>query len=222
VKAATEAILMLTRMHAEANWTLLARLVRPQGRHGEILSDILTDFPERFAERKRLFLIGQSAGAPAREVTLERHWLHKGRVVLKLSGVDSINDAEALRGLTVAIPATERAELTDDSVYISDLVGCRVVDLSEPPRTVGEITDVDRDAALLVVRPETSGRPEASGGRAEKEELLIPFAKAYLVNVDLENRRVEMRLPAGLLEINAPLSDEERQALDTSGEDERS
>jgi 16S rRNA processing protein RimM len=220
VKAATEAILMLTRMHAETNWTLLARLVRPQGRHGEILSDILTDFPERFAERKRLFLIGQGAGAPGREVTrevtLERHWLHKGRVVLKLSGIDSINDAEALRGLTVAIPATERAELTDDSVYISDLVGCQVVDLSEPPKTVGEITDVDRDAALLVVRP------EASGGGAKKEELLIPFAKAYLVNVDLENRRVEMSLPAGLLEINAPLSDEERHALDTSSEDERS
>ena len=61
----------------EADWTFLARLVRPQGRHGEILSDILTDFPERFAERKRLFLIAQGAGTPAREVTLEKHWLHK-------------------------------------------------------------------------------------------------------------------------------------------------
>ena len=210
----------------EADWTFLARLVRPQGRHGEILSDILTDFPERFAERKRLFLIAQGASTPAREVTLEKHWLHKGRVVLKLLGIDSINDAEALRGLTVAIPATERAELTDDSVYISDLIGCRVIDLTDPPRTVGEIRDVDREAALLIVKPEACGGPkggqEGTRGRAPNEELLIPFAKAYLVKVDFENRRVEMRLPAGLLEINAPLSDEERQALDTSSEDERS
>src|SRR5450755_2580340 len=98
---------------------LLARLIRPQGRHGEILADILTDFPERFADRKRLCLtksLGKSAGPP-REVALERHWLHKGRVVLKFAGIDSINDAELLRGMDVSIPREERATLADDAVY---------------------------------------------------------------------------------------------------------
>src|SRR5690242_20546910 len=91
-----------------APWVILARLVRPQGRHGEILADILTDFPERFAERKRLFLVSrETSREPVREALLESHWLHKGRVVLKFSGVDSINDADALRGLLVAIPASE-------------------------------------------------------------------------------------------------------------------
>lgn len=195
-------------MTTGADWTLLARLVRPQGRHGEILSDILTDFPERFAERKRLFLVSDT-NTIAHEVTLEGHWLHKGRVVLKFAGVDSINDAEALRGLAVAIPASERAELTDDSVYISDLVDCEIIDLNTS-KTIGEITDVDREAALLVVR----------GGKGE--EVLIPFAKAYLEKIDVAAKRVEMRLPAGLLEINAPVTEEERQELDKSGEDERS
>jgi len=87
---------------SETGWAILARLMRSQGRHGEILAEIFTDFPERFAERKRLFLIASETSAlPVREVTLERHWLHKGRVVLKFAGVDSINDTEALRGLLV-------------------------------------------------------------------------------------------------------------------------
>ena len=192
---------------------LLARLVRPQGRHGEILADILTDFPERFAERKRLILTDprKPAAAP-REIALERHWLHKGRVVLKFAGVDSINDAEPLRGLDVSVPRRERATLEDDAVYIADLIGCRVFDfhsVSDRPSTtrpalaieVGEIIDVDRESPahpLLVVQSALSG------------EVLIPFVKAFLVRIDLPNKRIEMDLPEGLLELNTPLSTEER------------
>src|SRR5208337_4561835 len=194
---------------SDADWAILARLVRPQGRHGEILADLLTDFPERFAERKRLFLVAsETSRAPAREVTLERHWLHKGRVVLKFSGIDSINDAELLRGLLVAIPASERAHLTDGAVYSSDLIGGEVVNVSSSPASVGTITDVDREAGLLVVQP-------AGGG-----EILIPFAKAYLADIDVKGKRIEMRLPDGLLDINAPVSEEERRALDTTDEGE--
>jgi 16S rRNA processing protein RimM len=193
-------------------WTLLARLVRPQGRHGEILADILTDFPERFAERKRLFLL-KADGTPLkygtdanpREVTLERHWLHKGRAVLKFEGIDSINDAEPLRGLEVAIPSEERATLEEDAVYIDDLIGCRVFDLrgvgAAEGRDVGEIVEVDRESTahpLLVVR--------GSHG----SEVLIPFVKAFLVKVDVPAKRIEMDLPEGLLELNAPLTPEER------------
>src|SRR5271165_5118162 len=138
---------------SDADWAILARLVRPQGRHGEILADLLTDFPERFAERKRLFLVAsETSRSPAREVTLERHWLHKSRVVLKFSGVDSINDAELLRGLLVAIPASERTQLTDGSIYISELMGCDVVDLTAST-DVGKVIDVDRESGLLVVQP---------------------------------------------------------------------
>jgi len=194
---------------SDADWAILARLVRPQGRHGEILADLLTDFPERFAERKRLFLVAsETSRTPAREVTLERHWLHKSRVVLKFSGIDSINDAELLRGLLVAIPASERAPLSDGAVYISDLIGGEVVNVSSSPASVGTITDVDREAGLLVVQP-------AGGG-----EILIPFAKAYLADIDVKGKRIEMRLPDGLLDINAPVSEEERRALDTTDEGE--
>ncbi|HEX3472577.1 MAG TPA: ribosome maturation factor RimM [Silvibacterium sp.] len=195
---------------SDADWVILARLVRPQGRQGEVLADLLTDFPERFVERKRLFLMASETSTPVREATLERHWLHKGRVVLKFSGIDSINDAESLRGLLVAIPASERAPLDDDSVYISDLIGCEIVDVSSEPRSVGKVTDLDPEAGLLTVEP------------PHGKEMLIPFAKAYLVKIDLSGKRIEMNLPVGLLDINAPITEEERRTLDKAGNSERS
>jgi 16S rRNA processing protein RimM len=108
--------------------------------------------------------------------------------------VDSISDAEALAGQIVAIPRKERAALGEDQVYIGDLIGCMLMDVarSERPVEVGEIEDVARDVGpvpLLMVR------------RAS-EEILIPFAKAYLRKVDLDARRVEMALPEGLVDLN--------------------
>jgi 16S rRNA processing protein RimM len=194
---------------SDFDWAILARVIRPQGRHGEIVADLLTDFPERFADRKRLYLLASEANAEAvREVVLERHWLHKGRVVLKFSGFDSISNAETLRGLLVAIPRNERVSLNDDSVYLSDLLGCTVVDVTSKPVDIGKIIDVDRDAGLLVVQPKMN------------EELLIPFAKAYLVRIDTPAKRIEMRLPTGILDINAPVTEEERRDLDNADRSE--
>ena len=186
-------------------WVLVARLIRPHGRRGELVAEILTDFPERFHERTRLFLIPpERVGSRPREVQLENFWFLRSRIVMKFQGVDSINDAEALRGFEVAIPAEERAPLEAGSVYVSELIGCRVVDLNRGGTEVGEVADVDRESSsteLLVVR-----RRDRPG-----EELLIPFVTEYLVRVDAASRKVEMRLPEGLLEINAPMTEEEKR-----------
>jgi 16S rRNA processing protein RimM len=193
-------------------WVWLARIRRPQGRKGEVFADILSDFPEKFSERRRLWLLAASmpahdsrtsAHAALREIELTNHWLHKGGIVLHFSGVDSISAAEALNGLIVAIPREERAALAEDEIYISDLVGCTLLDVSKltvsqvaghaKPVFVGEIVDVDRTAGpvpLLVVRGVAG-------------EILIPFAKSYLRKIDLENKRVEMALPEGLIDLNA-------------------
>lgn len=180
-----------------ANWVLLAHIVRPQGRHGEVLADIHTDFPERFAQRKRLFLRRLDI---VREMELDSHWLHKGRVVLKFSQVDSIIDAENLRGCDVVIPREERVPLEGDAVYVSDLLGARVIDISRGGAVdAGEITDVEPEGAgpamLVVLGP--------SG-----EELLIPFVRAYLKKIDLEAKRLEMELPPGLLAVQTASADE--------------
>jgi 16S rRNA processing protein RimM len=177
-------------------WVIVARIVRPQGRHGEAIAELLTDFPERFAERKRLFLL--SAKFAPRPIELERHWLHQGRIVLKFAGIDSINDVEALRGLEVAIPKAERAPLQDGAIYIADLIGCTLID-SRTVSEVGKITDVDRESTatpLLVVET------------AAKEEALIPFAKAFHPIFYPAAKRITMELPDGLLELNAQASRE--------------
>ena len=179
-----------------SGWVWLARVRKPQGRKGEVFAEILTDFPEKFAERKKLWLLAEraSSGAAApREAELVHHWLHKDGVVLHFAGVDSISAAETLAGLIVAIPHSERAALADDEVHIADLIGCTLVDVAvDPPVTVGSIENVDRTsgaAPLLIVK-------------SAKGEVLVPFAKSYLRKVDVENQRVEMTLPEGLVDLN--------------------
>jgi 16S rRNA processing protein RimM len=188
-------------------WALLARLVRPQGRRGEITAELLTDFPERFHQRRRLYLIPpERIGTRPREVELENFWFLRSRIILKFHGIDSINEAEAIRGYEVAIPAEDRAPLDPGSVYAGDLLGCHVIDLNHGSLDIGEIVDLDRGSSssteLLVVHRRGLRHPE--------REVLIPLVKQYLVRIDTDHRRVEMRLPDGLLEINAPLTEEEK------------
>jgi 16S rRNA processing protein RimM len=193
-------------MASAGSWVVLAHLLRPQGRKGELLAELLTDFPERFSTQPRVYLAPPGfAGQPseARETHVAAHWLptgkNQGRVVLHFVGIDSINDAERLEGLDVILPENERPELDDDSSYVSDLVGCTVYD---GPTPVGVIADVQ-----FLTTPDGGRRldeapPLLSVDSPAGDEILIPFAKAFLVKVDVANKRVEMKLPPGLLEVN--------------------
>jgi 16S rRNA processing protein RimM len=198
---------------AVEGWVHIARLIRPQGRRGEVLAEILSDFPDRFANLRNAFL-WRADKHPVTPILLEQSWLHKGKVVLKFAEVDSISAAEALRGAELVVSADDRMPLQLDQVYISDLIGCECLDVAEDSSTrhlLGTIKDVlrqERTADLLLV-----ARPDGT-------EYEIPFAKAYVIQVDIAARRVEMRLPPGLLEVNAPLTDEERRARDSSAEPE--
>jgi len=203
-----------TKPTAEQSWVHVARLIRPQGRRGEVLAEILSDFPARFAEMRNAFL-WRGNSCPVLPIILENSWLHKGKVVLKFAQVDSISAAEELRGADLVISAEERMPLETDEVYISDLIGCECVDVgtaeATPNRVLGTIRDVVRQqqtADLLIV------------AGVDGIEYEIPFAKAYVVKLDVAAKRVEMRLPPGLLEVNAPLTEEERRARDASPEPE--
>ncbi|MEO6802563.1 MAG: ribosome maturation factor RimM [Granulicella sp.] len=182
-------------------WTVLAHLLRPQGRKGELLAELLTDFPERFADRQSIAL--RKPDGTILPTTIEAHWLpvgkNAGRVVLKFQGIDSINDAERLNGLDVVIPAEARVELDDeDAEYIADLLGCTLLngehivgvveDVHFPTNTSG--ARLEEAAALLVVLSPTG------------DEILIPYAKAWILKMDIPGKRIEMHLPEGLLDIN--------------------
>jgi 16S rRNA processing protein RimM len=173
-------------------FTTVARIVRPQGRRGEILADILTDFPEKFAERRQLWLSAEGKAEP-REYLLENHWLHKGRVVLKFAGIDSITAAEGLSGMLVQIPTNSRSELEPGIAYVCDLIGSTLFDVSQN-RNIGKIRDVQQGAGtapLLIV--------ESVG-----TELEIPFAEEFIVGFHASKKLLEMKLPKGLLEVNDP------------------
>lgn len=182
--------------NASEAFITVARVARAQGRRGEVAADLHTDFPERFAERRRLFALAADGGR--RELALEEFWLHKGRVVLKFAGVDSISEAETLLGCELQVPASERTPLPAGAAYVSDLVGSELYD---GPRRVGTIADVQSgagEARLLVVK---------AGGR----ELLVPFAAEYVKSFQAAGKRLEMALPEGLLELDAPLTEEEKR-----------
>jgi 16S rRNA processing protein RimM len=189
-------------------WTVLAHLLRPQGRKGELLAELLTDFPERFETQSRVFLAPpnfQGEPGEARTAEIVAHWLpvgkNEGRIVLHFAGIDSITDAETLAGKDVLIPAEERLPLDDDSVYISELIGSTVYDGDKP---IGVVDDVQFATTADGSRRLDDAAPLLAVTSPAGDEILIPFAKAFLLAVDPERKRIEMRLPEGLIEVNQP------------------
>jgi 16S rRNA processing protein RimM len=188
------------------DWVVLAQLLRPQGRKGELLAELLTDFPERFDERRRVYLAAANftgSSAEAKEAEVSAYWLplgkNQGRIVLKFAGIGSISDAEKLAGLEVIVPREERLPLDEEANYISDLVGCTVYDGAMP---VGVIEDVQFATTPDGLRRLEETAPMLVVTSGEREELLIPFVKDFVVAVDVAGKRVEMVLPEGLLDVN--------------------
>jgi len=171
--------------------------LKTQGRRGEVAVEPHTDVPDRFAVGMKISALEDDGSR--RELEVEEAWPHKGLLVLKFVGVDSISDAEDLAGYELQVPQADRASLEDGWSYVSDLTGCTVFD---GDREVGTVSDVQvgaGEAPLLIVK---------SGVLVYE----IPYAEAYLKRVDLAQRRIEMQLPEGLLDVNAPLTAEEKQA----------
>lgn len=168
-------------------------MVKPQGRRGEVAVELHTSFPERFAERRHVFLL--MPGGERREAQVEDFWAHKGRMVLKLAGVDSISQAQELAGSEVQIPRAQRAALEPGSAYVADLVGCTLA------AAVGDAGMTDLG---LIERVEFgAGEAPLLAVRGADREYLLPLADEYLAGagIDLAQRRVEMTLPEGMLEL---------------------
>ena len=193
-------------------WIVLAHLLRPQGRKGELLAELSTDFPERFESQTRVFLAAPGFNgrqAEARSAEVVGFWLpvgkNQGRVVLQFVGIDTISAAETIAGLDVLVPREERLPLEDESVYISELIGCTLYD---GPKLVGVVEDVQFAMTADGGRRLDDAAPLLAVTSPEGDEILVPFAKAFLVKVDTEAKRIEMALPEGLIEVNRPAAGE--------------
>jgi 16S rRNA processing protein RimM len=184
----------------------------PQGRRGEVLAELHTDFPQRFQERRQLWGLG--ADGSRRELQLEEHWFHKGGVVLKFAGVDSISDAERLKGWEVQVPSEQRTELEAGSAYVSEIVGSDIW-INDGQRFLGRVSEVQfgaGEAPLLVVKLPVC---------AVQSEVLVPFAEEFVKKFDVAGKRIDMVLPDGLLELDTPLSEEEKQRQKTEADEAR-
>ena len=181
----------------------LALVVKTQGRHGEVAVEVHSDVPDRFTEKMKLQALDRSQGR--RELQVESFWPHKGLLVLKFRGIDSMSDAEELIGSELQVPRVERAVLDQGWTYVSDLAGCTVVDHGEELGTIQDVQFGAGEAPLLIV----------AGKMGKKFD--VPFAEAYLEAVDTTRKQVRMKLPQGLLEINAPMTAEEKQQQKREG-----
>ena len=187
-------------------------MLGPQGRRGEVLAELHTDFPERFEDRRHLWCLAPDDSR--REMQLEEHWFHKGGVVLKFAGVDSISDAETLAGCEVQVPEDQRSQLEPGSAYVNEIVGSDVW-INQGQRFLGRVAEVQfgaGEAPLLLVKLPVC---------AVQNEVLVPFADEYVKKFDVAGKRIDMELPEGLLEVDGPLSEEEKQRQKAEADEAR-
>ncbi|MDQ6786343.1 MAG: ribosome maturation factor RimM [Acidobacteriota bacterium] len=163
----------------------IARLIKSRGLRGEIVGDVLTDFPERFENLEKVFAVG--AGGETSELEIEKFWFQKNRIVLKFKNFDTIEAAETLRGCEICVPEAEVVELEEGEFFDWELEGCMVETLDG--ETLGTVQELMRTGAteILVVKG------------AEKE-YLIPFAEKICTEVDVEKKLIRVDAPEGLLE----------------------
>lgn len=162
----------------------IARIVKARGLKGELVADVLTDFPDRFNGLKNVTAV--MPNATRRELKIEDHWFQTGRVVLKFAGYDAVEPAETLRGAEICIPEEAAVKLEPDEFYDWQLAGCEVETIDGV--RLGTVRELMRTGGseILVVDGD--------------KEYLIPFVAAICVGVDVGKKLIRIDPPDGLLE----------------------
>jgi 16S rRNA processing protein RimM len=163
----------------------IAKIVKSRGLRGELVADVLTDFPERFDGLENV--IGLSPDGTRTDLKIEDSWFQKDRIVFRFSGFDSIEKADTLRGVEICIPESQAVELDEGEFFDWQLKGCEVETIDG--ERVGVLRELMRTGGTEILVVENAGR-----------EYLIPFAEAICTDVDIVNRKITIDPPDGLLE----------------------
>ena len=174
-------------MNDQEDLIVVAHIVKVRGLRGEVVADLLTDFPDRFEQLSALVAV--SADGSRRSLQIEEQWFHGDRLVLKFTGFDQIEAAKELVGCDLAVPAEERVELPDDSFYDWELIGCRVETVSG--QAVGEVREIMRPGGVELL----------SVVDADNRDRLVPMAADIVVEIDKDQKLIRIEPPAGLLEL---------------------
>jgi 16S rRNA processing protein RimM len=165
----------------------IARLARVRGLRGELLADLLTDFPERFDALATVS--GVAPDGSCRSLQIEEHWFHGKRIVLKFAGYDSIDAARELVGYEIKVPIGDRVVLEAGQFYEWELIGCRVETVNG--QRIGDARDVMRTGGVeILVVANDAGR-----------EFLIPMVHEFCVEIDVAGKLIRIDPPDGLLEL---------------------
>jgi len=165
---------------------LIGRIARPHGIRGHVIVNPDTDFAgERFREGVRLLV-----GSEARPLTIRAARFQQGRPVIALEGIETIDDAGRLAGAELRIPASELPPLPEGTFHRFDLVGCEVRD--EAGNIIGEVARVEGpiETSRLVIN-------------APLGEVLIPLVADMCLEIAPAEKRIVVRLPEGLIDVNA-------------------
>ncbi|MEH2282316.1 MAG: ribosome maturation factor RimM [Nostoc sp.] len=180
------------------NWLEIGKIVSPQGLSGELRVYPVSDFPERFEVPGKRWLLrsGDTEPQPI-ELLTGRYISNKNLYVIKLAGVENCDQAEALRGCTLMVPASDRPQLSEDEYHVLDLIGLEVF-MQASGELVGTVVDIiPAGNDLLEVKLH-----ESFATHKKQKTVLIPFVEAIAPVVDLKSNRIEITPPPGLLEIN--------------------
>ena len=161
----------------------IALIVRARGIRGEVSAELLTDFPERFSSTTGVRVA--LPGARYQEV-IEAARFHKGRVLLKFRGRERPEQVRELIGGEVQIPLEERMPLPEGAFYESDLLGLRGEQKGQNLGVVAELFRTGSEGVNLVIRDGDDG------------EMMVPLARAFIRDVDLERGVIQVDLPPGL------------------------
>lgn len=119
---------------------------------------------------------------------IENVRLQKNMVILKLEGINDRNAAEAAKGRDIFITEDDLPELEEGEYYVRDLIGMTV---EEDGNVLGKVTDVLQNTAQDVFEVE----------RNNGKQLLIPRVDEFVLDIDLDTRKIKVKLPDGLLEL---------------------
>jgi len=163
----------------------IAKIVKPRALRGEVVAEVLTDFPERFEGLEAA--VGLLADGTRRELIIENFFFQKGRIVLKFAGFDSVEASEALRNVEVCVPESDAVDLDEGEFFDWQLKGCKVETIDG--KNVGIVRELLRTGGTEILIVDGNDK-----------EYLIPFAESICIEVDLENQLIRIDPPDGLLE----------------------
>ncbi|MGB3137752.1 MAG: ribosome maturation factor RimM [Nodosilinea sp.] len=184
---------------ANDDWVEIGRIVAPQGVKGEVRVYPSSDFPERFLEPGNRWLKRPRSLTPEQvELVRGRYISGKGLYVVQIAGVNSREEAEALRDAVLLVEAGDRPRLEPEEFYVADLVGLRVI-VQATGAEIGTVTDIFTAGNDLLEVTYSSPAVESSPP-SKPRTVLVPFVNAIVPVVNLAEGYVEVDPPAGLLD----------------------